>query len=154
MNPIRNSGKMRAHMLRLLVIYGIAILINYVWEMAQMPLYRGMPFDELRSYLLCLKASFGDGNITVAIYIVGLILFREPYWSDKPTFWKVLYLVAAGGIVAVLIEILALRDQRWVYSPSMPLLPVVGVGLSPLLQLIILPYLSFFLSSKVLPSGK
>jgi hypothetical protein len=122
--------------------------------MAQMPLYRDMPIYELRSYLLCLKASFGDGNITVVIYIVGLIIFREPYWPDRPTFWKIFYFVVAGGTVAVMIEIFALRDERWVYSSLMPMLPVVDVGLSPFLQLILLPYLSCFLASKVPPSGR
>jgi hypothetical protein len=134
------------------VTYVIAILINYVWEMVQMPLYVGMPFDRLRSYLLCFKASFGDANITLLIFFAGLPLFRDWRWPAGLTAWKAVYLVVTGCIVAVAIELLAVRQGRWAYSALMPLVPLLDIGLVPLLQLILLPYVSFYLSLKILAS--
>jgi hypothetical protein len=133
-----------------LVTYAIAILINYVWEMVQMPLYQGMPFDQVRSYLLCFKAAIGDGNITLLIFLGGLLLFRDRRWPAGLTVWKAVYLVVTGCLVAVVIELLAVRQGRWTYSALMPLVPLLDIGLVPLLQLILLPYLSFCLSLKIL----
>lgn len=137
---------MKLAVVRLLVVYAIAMCINYVWEMAQMPLYQDMRFDKLRSYWLCLQASFGDANITIALFVMGLLLFRNWYWPAKLNIPKLAYITISGGGIAILIELLALKNGRWTYTSLMPLLPLVGVGLIPFLQLITLPYISYLLS--------
>ena len=133
---------------RFLLIYGIAFGINLIWEMLQMPFYEQMTFTDAGSYLMCLKASFGDANIVIAIYGLGLLLFRHWRWPLEMTPWKVIYLVAIGGITAILIEYSALREHRWIYSSLMPRLPMLKIGLIPLLQLIILPYLSYAIACR------
>jgi hypothetical protein len=133
---------------RFLLVYVIAFGINLIWEMLQMPFYEQMAFTDVGSYLMCLKASFGDANIVIAIYGLGLLLFRRWRWPLGMNLWKVLYLVAIGGTVAVLIEHFALRADRWSYSSLMPLLPLLGTGLIPFLQLIILPYLSYAIACR------
>jgi hypothetical protein len=107
---------MKLAAVRLLVAYAIAMCINYVWEMAQMPLYQDMRFDKLRSYLLCLQASFGDANITIALFIMGLLLIRNWSWPAKLNIPKLAYLTISGGGIAVLIELLALKNGRWTYT--------------------------------------
>ena len=64
----------------LAVLFAVSVGVNYVWEMAQMPLYQDMPFDNLRSWLLCFRASLGDGVIILAIWALGFLIFRERYW--------------------------------------------------------------------------
>ncbi len=130
-------------------LFAVSVGVNYVWEMAQMPLYQEMPFDRLRSWLLCFRASLGDGVIILAIWAIGFAVFRERYWfapgpDSSKTSWgaRLAVLLAAGGIIAVAIEIHALGTDRWAYSSLMPLVPYVEVGLSPFIQLLILPYLS------------
>jgi hypothetical protein len=135
-------------MFRLLVIYSIALIVNYVWEMVQMPFYQDMPFNEVRSYLLCLRASFGDANVTISIFIMGLLLFRNWYWPVKLTIPKFAYLIISGGGIAILIELFAVKAGRWTYTSLMPLLPLVRVGLIPFAQLIILPYLSYMIACR------
>ena len=134
--------------LRFVLIYGIALGLNYVWEMLQMPFYQQMTFTDVGSYLMCLKASFGDANIVIAIYGLGLLLFRHWRWPLGMTPWKATYLIATGGITAILIEHSALKGDRWSYSSLMPLLPLLGTGLIPFLQLIILPYLSYAIACR------
>lgn len=134
---------------RLFAIYGIALGINYVWEMLQMPLYEGMYFSEPASYLLCLKASFGDANIAIAIYLLGSLLFRDWRWSNNMTIAKLAYLSVAGGSTAIVIESLAFDAGWWNYSHLMPLLPLLKVGLVPFLQLILLPYPSYLIAGRI-----
>jgi hypothetical protein len=141
---------MKSAVARLLVVYAVAMCINYVWEMAQMPLYQDMRLDELRSWLRCLQASFGDANITIAIFIMGLLLFRDWSWPAKLNIPKLAYITISGGGVAVLIDLFALKNGRWTYTSLMPLLPLVGVGLIPFLQLMLLPYVSYLLALRIL----
>jgi hypothetical protein len=141
---------MKSAVARLLVVYAVAMCINYVWEMVQMPLYQDMRLDELRSWLRCLQASFGDANITIAIFIMGLLLFRDWSWPAKLNIPKLAYITISGGGVAVLIDLFALKNGRWTYTSLMPLLPLVGVGLIPFLQLMLLPYVSYLLALRIL----
>jgi len=141
-----NTRQMKWVVVRLVVVYVISMSINYLWEMAQMPLYQDMRFDDLRAYLLCLRASFGDANITITIFTIGLLLFRSWYWPNKLTIPKLAYLVISGGGTAILIELVALNRGSWTYTPLMPVFPVFRTGLVPFLQLIILPYVSYLLS--------
>ena len=133
---------------QLLVIYGIAFGVNFLWEMLQMPFYEQMSFTDPESYLKCLPASFGDANVIIAIYGLGFFFFRDWRWPFKLTISRLTYLVLIGGSAAILIELLALKAGRWNYSSFMPLLPLARIGLIPFLQMIILPYLSFLISSR------
>jgi hypothetical protein len=137
---------MKSVIIRLLVIYAVALGINYLWEMAQMPLYQEMRFDDIRAYLICLRASFGDANITIIIFVIGLLFFKSWYWPKKLTILKVAYLVFSGGGTAIVIELIALNRGSWTYTPLMPLIPVLRTGLVPFVQLMILPYFSYLIS--------
>jgi hypothetical protein len=55
-----------------------------------------------------------------------------------------------GSAGAVLAEIRHLSIGTWSYADAMPLIPVVHVGLSPVLQFTILPILIYSLSFKML----
>ncbi len=121
-----------------------------------MPLYQDMPFDNLRSWLLCFRASLGDGVIILAIWALGFLIFRERYWfapgpessqGGRGARWAVL--LAAGAIIAVAIEFHALGTDRWAYSSLMPLVPHAEVGLSPFVQLLLLPYLSMIWARRI-----
>jgi hypothetical protein len=55
-----------------------------------------------------------------------------------------------GGTGAVLAEVWQLSIGTWSYASAMPLIPVVNVGLSPVLQFMILPIFIYRLSFKML----
>ncbi|NTW14712.1 MAG: hypothetical protein HGA31_06855 [Candidatus Moranbacteria bacterium] len=46
-----------------------------------------------------------------------------------------------GFFVAVVLERFALSVGIWSYGPFMPILPFLGVGLTPVLKMMILPVL-------------
>ena len=133
----------------LAALFAVSVGVNYVWEMAQMPLYQDMPFDTLRSWLLGFRASLGDGVIILTIWAIGFLIFRERYLlapgpesSQDGRGARLAVLLAAGAIIALAIEIHALGTDRWAFSSLMPLVPHAEVGLSPFVQLLLLPYLS------------
>jgi hypothetical protein len=136
-------------LVKLTLVYAIAFAVNFFWEMLQMPLYEGMRFDDLRSYLICLRAAFGDANISLAIFGLGRFLFGKWDWPQKVTLKKTLYLGALGGGIAIGIERHALATSRWVYTGLMPVIPHIAVGMVPVLQLMILPFLAYVIMHKL-----
>ena len=131
------------------VVFLVSFALNYVWEMLQMPFYEGMSFSDPSSYFRCLVAGIGDAAIVVGIFILGRILFRSSKWPQRIDAIKALCLALVGAGIAIVVEIAALNSSRWAYSPLMPCIPVLQVGLVPVVQLMILPNLSFFLMRRL-----
>jgi hypothetical protein len=71
--------------------------------------------------------------IGVVIAIQRSVAFLRPYTWAVPAF---------VFIFAVVVEIQALATGRWAYAPAMPVLPILGVGVSPLLQLPLTSFLT------------
>ena len=128
----------------LIRLFFLSVIINYIWEMLQMPLYQNMPFNELRSWLLCFRASLGDGIIILFIWLIGYLIYRQTDWFVHKSISSLAIILLSGTLIAIGIEIHALSTGRWAYSNVMPLIPVIGVGLSPLLQLLLLPWMSMW----------
>ena len=143
-------GASQRFILRLFII---STAVNYVWEMAQMPLYQDMPFAALSSWLLCFRASLGDGLIIVTIWTLGAGLYKQARWFRPLRRGPALLLLASGALIAVAIELHALANQRWAYSDLMPIVPWLEIGLSPFVQLLLLPWCMMILADlRLLPS--
>lgn len=113
--------------------------LNWPWEMVQMPAYTELASVSWRDTVrICTVATLGDATITLGIYGVGALATGRLRWGLEKA-WNV-YATAAllGGACATAIEWRALAFGRWSYSDRMPIVPVLGVGLCPLLQLILL----------------
>lgn len=136
----------------LMRLFLLAVGINFVWEMAQMPLYQDMPFDDPMSWWLCFRASLGDGLIILLIWSVGFGVFRHRAWLRPLSRGSLLLLLLTGAAIATVIEIHALSTDRWAYSRLMPRVPFLQVGLSPFLQLLLLPWLSMFWAVRLEPA--
>ena len=125
-----------------MVVVAWALPLNYVWELAQSPLYVGM--DTLReSWWHCLVASIGDAVLVLLIVATGWGLFREPDWFVRRGTPGLAFAAVSGVTIAVLVEWAALSVRRWSYTTQMPLIPVVDVGVLPILQMAFLPPLIF-----------
>ena len=69
----------------------------------------------------------------------------KPTLDHPPTATYLTIFVAVGVAITTLIEWLALRGLwlgGWEYSSLMPVIPGIGVGLSPLAQWLVLPLLT------------
>ena len=118
-----------------------AFLLNLAWEFAQVPLFAGMPAAEhWRAILVCGRATLGDVVIALVGFWVVAICDRARNWVLRPAAAHVTGFVAVGVLITVVMEWLATRVLgRWTYADAMPVIPLLGVGLAPLLQWIVLP---------------
>jgi hypothetical protein len=67
-----------------MAIFVVAVLSNYLWELAQSPLYVGL--EDIRTTLWhCFVASLGDGLMVLSIVASGGIILRRPDWRDART---------------------------------------------------------------------
>ncbi len=117
-------------MLRKLVfVFICAFVLNLVWENVHANFYvhyRGSAITEI----ILLKAAFFDA--VVSLIATFFFLFVPPLRRQR-------WLVALALVVfAVSLELFALSTGRWAYNVSMPIIPVLGVGLSPTAQLALL----------------
>ena len=118
-----------------------AFLLNLTWELAQVPLFAGMPSAEhWQAILVCGRATLGD----VAIALVGFWAVagaaHTRSWMLRPTAGQLTGFVAVGVLITILMEWLATQVlHRWTNAEAMPVIPLLGVGLSPLLQWVVLP---------------
>ena len=127
------------------IILILAILLNFAWEMAQMPLYKNME-PGLQSTIFCGVASIADGILVMLLYNSFALVYKETFWLQKQKGKRIFALIIAGGIGAVVAEIRHVSSGSWSYTDAMPLVPVVNVGLSPVLQFMLLPAIIFYLS--------
>ena len=124
----------------LAVLSAAAFGLNFPWEMLQMPAYAemaGRPWPE--TAFICLAASLGDAAITLGIYgLVALFSLRQEVKVKRHHHYYYALASLLGAVSAVAIERVALSLGRWSYMGLMPVVPVLGVGLWPLLQLTLL----------------
>ena len=117
----------------------LAFALNLTWEVAQARLYTiWAAADGLSLAWALLHCSLGDVVIALAVFaLAGIALWRADWPASRP--W-------AGGVIAVIGAIVitawseryqVYRTGAWSYTPDMP--TIYGVGLSPLLQWLIIP---------------
>lgn len=119
-------------------------LLNFSWELLQVPFYRGMAeASHWPATLSCLRAAAGDVVLLSAAY--GLVALRAGRrWLVTPTPERVGLFLLAGLLSAGIVELASVHVwSRWAYAPAMPV--VLGMGLAPLLQWVLLPPLALLL---------
>lgn len=133
-----------------------AFLLNLPWELWQVPLFEHMPLaPHWEAVKICSKAAAGDAVIALVAYWAVALVVRHRGWVVVPTASRVLGFTSCGLAITVAIERLALAGQwmqGWLYSPLMPVVPGLGVGLSPLIQWLVLPPLLIWMVRRQLTS--
>lgn len=108
-----------------------------------MPFFIGLKFSDPNAWKMCFFASISDAVIVVSILAIGRLFFGRFNWPDKLNTARVLFLGISGALIAICIEVLALKSGKWAYSHLMLMLPIINVGVLPILQMMLLPYLSY-----------
>ena len=132
---------------RILAIFGLAVALNYVWELAQTPFYAGVTLPDALWH--CFIASLGDGILVLVIFAAVAYAMRAADWFIRPTSRSYLTMAIAGLALAVVVEWWGLHVAgRWRYSALMPIIPLVEVGVVPILQMLVLPPLIFSIARR------
>ena len=128
-----------------LLVLSIGTAANFPWELAQSLLYRGTSgFSWSQHVACCALASLADGTGIVAMYLLGTLAWNDEYWNYHGSHIKVAATVALGLVGATVIEKVALQLNWWAYGPAMPRVVGTDLGVSPLVQFVLLPPLLLF----------
>jgi len=117
----------------------LAFVFNLTWEIAQVRLYTiWNDADHLSVAWSLLHCSLGDVLIALAMSALAGLMLRCADWPvSRPWTGGVMVVVGALAYTAWSEWYNVYRAGNWGYAASMPL--VFGIGLSPLLQWLILP---------------
>ena len=131
------------------LIFIITVLLNYPWELAQGVLYAGADYAK-GMWSHCFIASLGDGLMVLIIHMIAWATFRRSDWFvQRQRGWWVL-MIATGLMLGVAVEWIAVHlIVRWSYTDQMPLVPGLGIGVIPVLQMLILPPAIFTIVAKL-----
>ncbi len=110
----------------------LSFVFHLTWELAQSPLYT-CSIDMEKCFWICVRATFGDVGIMLALYAIH---------QKIPSLWK---MALVGATLALIIEKISIEMERWSYLPTMPLIPGIEVGITPVLQMALLPPLIFYI---------
>jgi len=119
---------------KLSIIFTAAFLLNLVWENLHSYFYAHYQGGAITEFIL-LRATLFDA---VFITLLAIPFISVPYLRERK--W---YAILIGFIVAIFIELFALKTGRWAYGEFMPVVPLINTGLTPTVQLGILSYLIF-----------
>lgn len=128
-----------------IIIIVLSFLLNFAWELIQIPLYKDS-FYSIGHIAFCALASLADAIMVLLLYFGFAVIFRNLFWKEHQKWNRIVMVILIGGTGAVLAEIRHLSIGTWAYSGSMPIIPVINVGISPVLQFMVLPLLIYFLS--------
>lgn len=121
----------------------IGFIVNLIWENAQAFLYTGYSgFKE--HFWACFVASIVDALVILLIYLFFALYYKNLFWPRRNSLIRYTFVAVIGGALAVGFELWALEKGEWSYARNMPV--VVGIGLSPLIQLMTLPALTYSIS--------
>lgn len=85
-------------------------------------------------------------GITLGIYAAGALAAGDPACGLRGR-WNIYATAAVLGLAyAALVEHAALATGRWSHTERMPVVSMLGAGLWPLLQMTLLPPLTFLLA--------
>ena len=121
-----------------------SFILNEIWEMAQMSAYVETAGDSWKSTLgLCTLAAVGDAGLITGIYGAGALAAGDLGWGLRGHWDNYAIAAVLGLACTALVEHAALAAGWWSYTERMPVVSGLGAGLWPLLQMTLLPPLTF-----------
>ena len=117
----------------------LAFALNLAWEIAQVRLYALWgEADRLTVVWSLLHCTFGDVLIALALFALTAMILRHADWpASRPWTGGIIVVVGTVAYTAWSEWYNVYRAGSWAYTAGMPL--IFGIGLSPLLQWLILP---------------
>lgn len=126
---------------------------NLTWEMLHLPLYTLWETGTTSTILWFLvRCTVGDVLIALSSLVFALMLLNRGDWPAR-AYWRVASLALVLGLAYTLFSEWYNTKVAglWAYSELMPVVPVIGVGLSPVAQWIALPLLGFWWARQTVP---
>jgi len=121
----------------------LSFLGHFAWEFLQAPMFSSMSqVDHFAGIFVCLKATLGDLAIALSAFWSAALIGRSRRWFTRPSLGAPAVFFAVGLLLTIGLEYIHTQiTGRWVYDGIMPVLPIIGTGLAPILQWIFVPML-------------
>ncbi len=131
----------------------VSLAAHLLWEIAQLPLYTLWTTDPVqRQAFAILHCTAGDAMIAGLTLLVALSFFAPVDWPREGMRLVWIATVGLGAGYTVYSEWLNIHVRgNWAYSDLMPTVPVIGTGLSPLLQWLVVPTLALWIATRRRP---
>jgi hypothetical protein len=128
------------------VAYALVTLPMFaLWELGHAPLYTvWIDAGPAAAWSAALHCTVGDAAIAFACSLATALLARAMPWFRRAHRADAV-VVALGVTTTIAIEWISTRWLgRWAYREMMPVDPILGIGLSPLAQWIVVPVLALW----------
>jgi hypothetical protein len=131
------------------IYLAVSAALHLIWEVLQLPLYTLWRTATARDIAFAtLHCTAGDVLIAALSLIAALLIAGHSSWPDE----RVQHVFVAAVIIGLGYTIYSewvntVVRQSWAYSELMPTLPVLGTGLSPMLQWLVVPSLALYFAS-------
>ena len=131
-----------ASAIRLILIFGV---LNLVWEVLQLPFYTlwntGTAGEIAYAVIHC---TGGDVLIGVYVALISTSVVRSGLFQVRGGWQFLMLFIPLALAYTVFSEWLNVSVVKsWTYSDVMPLIPPLGTGLTPILQWVIVPLLTW-----------
>lgn len=129
----------------------IFLIANTIWETVQMPLYTlwrtGSRWEIAYAVIHCSVGDMliGGWALATSVGTVGRD-WRLKIAARRRVIFTTVLLGVSYTLFSEWLNVSILK--RWAYSDLMPVVPLIGVGLAPLLQWIAIPFVTFHLAIK------
>jgi hypothetical protein len=125
--------------------------LHLIWETLQLPLYTiWRTGTNLEIAFAVIHCTAGDVMIAAVSLLAAVLLFQHRTWPPQHWVPIVVATLSFGIAVTIYSEWLnTVVRKAWAYSDLMPTFPVVGTGLSPLLQWVVVPLGAFILTERI-----
>lgn len=133
--------------LQILILILLSFDLHLVWESNHIVLYTG--YEDIETRLpIPIWATIGD--VLYTLFALLIILFikktRDITRLDKKDY---IFLTILGFAIALFVEYKAMILKKWSYADLMPIIPILKVGLSPIIQMALILPLSFWITAKI-----
>ena len=115
--------------------------MHFAWEFLQAPLFSSMEtVSHIDGIRICLQATLGDMVIALVAFWAAALLAGTRHWVGHPGNRALVLFIGSGLGITAGIEFLSTEVlDRWTYGAAMPRLPLIGTGLTPILQWTLIP---------------
>ena len=119
----------------------LSFLGHFTWELLQAPLFASLSQTEhFAGIVICLKATLGDLAIALAAFWCAAVVGKSRNWIADTGMAALAVFFAVGILATIGLEYLHTEvTDHWAYDGVMPTLPILGTGLSPILQWFFVP---------------
>jgi hypothetical protein len=130
-------------MKRIVDFFLLTFILNFIWEISQAFLYSPHYAGIGGLIKVHIRASLGDVLMVVVIFLLNRLILGHKFFKDNSNGAMFLPVIITGFILAVFVEKYALVMGWWTYNSIMPIIPLLNVGLTPILQMMVVPLILF-----------